>query len=61
MRDAILIAAVVNGVLNALIAWLFTFSEDEIPLSGGAARRWPVGARRHGRHVLRAAVPHDAR
>jgi hypothetical protein len=31
VRDALLIAAVVNGVLNALIAWLFTFSEDEIP------------------------------
>jgi hypothetical protein len=33
IRDALLIAAVVNGVLNALIAWLFTFSEDEIPLA----------------------------
>ena len=31
MRDALLIAAFANGVLNALIAWLFTFNEDEIP------------------------------
>ena len=33
MRDALLIAAFVNAVLNALFAWLFTFSEDEIPLA----------------------------
>jgi hypothetical protein len=33
IRDAILIAAVVNAALSALIAWLFTFSEDEIPLT----------------------------
>ena len=31
IRDALLIAAVVNAALSALIAWLFTFSEDEIP------------------------------
>lgn len=31
VRDALLIAAFANGVLNALIAWLFTFSEDEVP------------------------------
>jgi hypothetical protein len=33
VRDAILIAAVINGTLSALIAWLFTFSEDEIPVT----------------------------
>ena len=33
LRDAVLIAAVVNGALNALIAWLFTVNEDEIPLT----------------------------
>ena len=31
VRDALLIAAVANGALSALIAWLFTFSEDEVP------------------------------
>jgi hypothetical protein len=31
VRDALVIAAIANGVLNALIAWLFTFSEDEVP------------------------------
>jgi hypothetical protein len=31
VRDALLIAALVNATLSALIAWLFTFSEDEIP------------------------------
>jgi hypothetical protein len=31
VRDAIVIAAIANGVLNALIAWLFTIGEDEIP------------------------------
>ena len=31
LRDAVLIAAVANGVLNALFAWLFTVGEDEIP------------------------------
>ena len=33
IRDALLIAAVVNGALNALIAWLFTLDEKEIPLA----------------------------
>ena len=31
IRDAILIAAVVNAALSALIAWLVTVGEDEIP------------------------------
>ena len=31
LRDAILIAAIVNGALNALFAWLFTLDEHEIP------------------------------
>ena len=31
IRDALLIAAVVNGALSALIAWLFTVNEEEIP------------------------------
>jgi hypothetical protein len=31
IRDAIVIAAVANAGLNALIAWLFTVNEDEIP------------------------------
>jgi hypothetical protein len=31
IRDALLIAALVNAALNALIAWLFTLSEDEVP------------------------------
>jgi hypothetical protein len=31
IRDAVLIAAVVNGALSALIAWLVTVSEDEVP------------------------------
>ncbi len=33
LRDALLIAALANAVLNALIAWLFTFSEEEVPLA----------------------------
>ena len=33
IRDALLIAAVVNGVLSALIAWLVTVGEDEVPNS----------------------------
>jgi hypothetical protein len=32
LLHAFLVAAVVNAALSALIAWLFTFSEDEIPL-----------------------------
>src|SRR5688572_26580413 len=40
VRDAFLIAAVANGVLNALFAWFFTLGEDEVhlakaPLVGG--------------------------
>jgi hypothetical protein len=31
IRDALLIAAVVNAGLSALIAWLVTLSEDEVP------------------------------
>ena len=31
VRDALLIAAIANGVLNALFAWVFTLGEDEIP------------------------------
>ena len=31
VRDALLIAAFANATLNALIAWLFTLNEDEIP------------------------------
>ena len=33
LRDGILIAAIANGVLNALFAWLLTIGEDEVPLS----------------------------
>lgn len=33
IRDALLIAAVANAVLNALIAWLVTIGEDEVPLA----------------------------
>ena len=33
IRDALLIAAVVNAALSALIAWLSTLGEDEIPLA----------------------------
>jgi hypothetical protein len=33
IRDALLIAAGVNAVLNALIAWLLTLGESEIPLA----------------------------
>jgi hypothetical protein len=33
LRDALLIAALVNGALSALIAWLVTVGEDEVPLS----------------------------
>jgi hypothetical protein len=31
IRDALLIAAIVNGTLSALIAWLITLGEDEVP------------------------------
>jgi hypothetical protein len=31
VRDALLIAAVVNGALSALIAWIVTLGEDEVP------------------------------
>jgi hypothetical protein len=31
IRDALVIAALVNAGLSALIAWLFTLSEEEIP------------------------------
>jgi hypothetical protein len=31
IRDALLIAAVINGALSALIAWLVTVGEDEVP------------------------------
>jgi len=30
-RDAVLIAAIANGALNALFAWMFTLGEDEVP------------------------------
>jgi hypothetical protein len=30
-RDAVLIAAIANGALNAFFAWFFTLSEDEVP------------------------------
>ncbi|HZO58390.1 MAG TPA: hypothetical protein VFB51_01740 [Solirubrobacterales bacterium] len=33
VRDAILIAAFVNAALSALIAWLITVGEDEVPVS----------------------------
>lgn len=33
IRDALLIAAVVNAFLNGLIAWLFTLGENEVPLA----------------------------
>lgn len=33
IRDAVLIAALANAVLNALIAWLVTIGEDEVPLA----------------------------
>jgi hypothetical protein len=33
LRDAILIAAVVNAALSALIAWFVTLGEDEVPLA----------------------------
>jgi hypothetical protein len=33
IRDALLIAAFANAALNALIAWLLTLGEDEIPLA----------------------------
>jgi hypothetical protein len=32
IRDALLIAAVANAALNALLAWVFTLGEDEVPL-----------------------------
>jgi hypothetical protein len=31
VRDALLVAAIANAVLNALIAWVFTLGEDEVP------------------------------
>jgi MFS family permease len=31
IRDALVIAAVINGTLSALIAWLVTLGEDEVP------------------------------
>src|ERR687893_807280 len=31
IRDALVIAAIVNGTLSALIAWLVTLGEDEVP------------------------------
>lgn len=31
VRDALLIPAVVNAALNALLAWLFTLNEHEVP------------------------------
>jgi hypothetical protein len=33
IRDAVIIAAIANAALNALIAWLTTLGEDEIPLA----------------------------
>ena len=33
IRDAVLIAALANAGLNALIAWLSTVGEDEVPLA----------------------------
>ena len=33
LRDAIVIAAIVNGALNALFAWLLTIGEDEVPVT----------------------------
>jgi hypothetical protein len=30
-RDAVVIAAIANGVLNAFFAWFFTLGEEEIP------------------------------
>ena len=33
MRDALLIPAFINAVLSALIAWLVTLGEDEVPLT----------------------------
>jgi hypothetical protein len=33
LRDAVLIAAFANAVLNAFFAWLFTVGEDEVPVS----------------------------
>jgi hypothetical protein len=32
IRDAVIIAAIANAALNALIAWLSTLGEDEVPL-----------------------------
>jgi hypothetical protein len=31
IRDAVVIAAIVNGTLSALIAWLVTIGEEEVP------------------------------
>ena len=33
VRDALLIAALVNAALSALIAWLMAFTEEEIPVT----------------------------
>jgi hypothetical protein len=33
IRDAVIIAAIANASLNALIAWLSTLGEDEVPLA----------------------------
>ena len=33
VRDAFIVAAVVNALLNALFAWLITLGEDEVPLT----------------------------
>lgn len=32
IRDALIIAAIANAVLNAFFAWFFTLGEDEVPL-----------------------------
>ena len=32
IRDALVIAAIANAVLNAFFAWAFTLGEDEVPL-----------------------------
>ena len=48
IRDAMLIAAVANAGLNALIAWLFTVSEDEIPQAAVPLVEGPSVISRHG-------------
>jgi hypothetical protein len=32
IRDAVIVAAIANAALNALLAWLFTLGEEEVPL-----------------------------